>query len=992
MRQDWDGDDLAEHWTLSPAEAGLLTNRAGSMRLGFAALLKFHQYEGRFPRHPHEVPDAVVEYLARQVGVAPTEWSRYRWEGRTIEHHRARIRALLGFREATVADGQALVAWLRDQVPARDHRPDLLADAARDRCRSLRIEPPTPERIERLVRSALHAHEQQFCDAIGRRLAPEIQGRLDALLLPADPGPREPAPDPRAEPARAVLRHLQADPGRAGLEGMLEEIAKLDRIRALGLPPDLFGGVSARLPRAYRRRVVVEEPHELRRHPTPLRMTLLAAYCQLRGRELTDNLVDLLIQTVHRIGAKAERRVEHELLEDLKRVAGKNGLLFQVAEVALARPDGLVKEVVYPVVNEQTLRDLVREGKATGPAYHRQVQAVIRSSYRAHYRRMLPRLLQSLVFRSNNEAHRPLIRALELLKRYADSRLHAYPPDEDVPLDGVVRGPWREAVTDRDSEGRTRVNRITYEIGVLRTLRDQLRCKEIWVEGADRYRDPEEDVPSDFDARRDAYYTALRLPRDAREFLEGVRRELGEALGALDRGLRDNAHVKIRPKAGGWIALSPLEAQPEPANLVALKGEIAGRWPMTSLLDMLKETDLRVQFSDAFRSATAREHLGRTALQQRLLLCLYGLGTNTGLKRMSAGDHGVSYKDLLYVRRRFITRDHLREAITRVVNAIFRARLSRLWGEGTTACASDSKKFGAWDQNLMTEWHVRYGGRGVMIYWHVERKSTCIYSQLKTCSSSEVAAMIEGVLRHCTEMAVDRQYVDSHGQSEVAFAFCRLLGFQLLPRLKAIHKQKLYRAEAGRPDEFPHLQPVLSRPINWDQIGQQYDQMVKYATALRLGTAQTEAILRRFTRNNLQHPTYKALAELGKVLKTIFLCRYLQSVELRREIEEGLNVVENWNSANAFIFFGKGGELATNRHEDQEVGMLALHLLQISLVYINTLMIQRVVTDPSWEQELTAEDRRGLTPLIYGHVNPYGTFRLDMSARLALDPTGVASP
>lgn len=76
-----------------------------------------------------------------------------------------------------------------------------------------------------------------------------------------------------------------------------------------------------------------------------------------------------------------------------------------------------------------------------------------------------------------------------------------------------------------------------------------------------------------------------------------------------------------------------------------------------------------------------------------------------------------------------------------------------------------------------------------MIYWHVERKSTCIYSQLKTCSSSEVAAMIEGLLRHQTEMEVEKNYVDSHGQSEVAFAFCHLLGFQLLPRLKAIHKQ-----------------------------------------------------------------------------------------------------------------------------------------------------------------------------------------------------------
>src|SRR3981081_3936961 len=96
-----------------------------------------------------------------------------------------------------------------------------------------------------------------------------------------------------------------------------------------------------------------------------------------------------------------------------------------------------------------------------------------------------------------------------------------------------------------------------------------------------------------------------------------------------------------------------------------------------------------------------------------------------------------------------------------VVNATFRARRPDIWGEGTTACASDSKKFGVWDQNLLTEWHIRYRGPGVMIYWHVEKQAVCIYSQLKSCSSSEVSAMMEGVLRHCTEMSVERQYVHS---------------------------------------------------------------------------------------------------------------------------------------------------------------------------------------------------------------------------------------
>ena len=119
--------------------------------------------------------------------------------------------------------------------------------------------------------------------------------------------------------------------------------------------------------------------------------------------------------------------------------------------------------------------------------------------------------------------------------------------------------------------------------------------------------------------------------------------------------------------------------------------------------------------------------------------------------------------------------------------------------------------------------------------------------------------------------------------------------------------------------------PYPSRAINWELISQQYDQMVKYATALRLGTADTEDILRRFRRSNVKHPVYRAFAELGKAIKTIFLCRYLNSMELRREINEGLNIIENWNGANDFIYFGKGGEMASNRSDDHEVNMLSLH-------------------------------------------------------------------
>ena len=614
----------------------------------------------------------------------------------------------------------------------------------------------------------------------------------------------------------------------------------------------------------------------------------------------------------------------------------------------------------------------------------------MRASYSRYYRRLIPTLLQVLTFHSNNAVHRPVIEALTLLTRYADSNQIFYSDTESVPITGVVPPAWRDFIVQPSKSGAPRINRISYELCVLNALRDKMRCKEIWVAGAKKHGNPDDDLPHDFADHRAAHYTALNWPQDSSAFIATLQHDMGAALQLLNRGLPRNAAVAITGEPGkGTIRLSPFVPLPEAPNLGRLKAEINERWPKTRLLDMLKEVDLRIDFFEHFRSPRAHERLDRRTIQRRVLLCLYGLGTNMGLKRMATDQD--TYRDLLYIRRNYLAKDQLQLVIKEVVNALFALRRPAIWGEATTACASDSKKFSAWDQNLLTEWHIRYRGPGIMVYWHVDRKAACIYSQVKSCSSSEVAAMIEGVLRHCTDMEIDRQYVDSHGQSVVAFGFCHLLGFQLLPRLKAIPRQKLYRPVAGEGDPYPRLKPILSKnAIDWTIIAQQYDELIKYATASRIGTADAEAILRRFRQGSLQHPTYRAIIELGKVIKTIFLCQYLHSEALRREIHEGLNVIENWNSANGFIFYARGGEVATNRHDEQEVSILALHLLQMAMVLINTAMIQTVLAEAGWSERFTLDDYRALTPLIYGHINPYGDFPLDLDRRLHIEPALAA--
>jgi hypothetical protein len=774
MKRSWNLEELVEHCTLLPDELKLLANKTDPSRLGFAILLKCFQYEGRFPQYKGDIPVPFITYIARQIDIAPERFEEYDWNGRTIKQHRADVRALLGFREPTDSDSQALGDWLLTHILPKERDPDRLLLALYERCREIWLEPPAPGKMNRLVRSALHTYEERFCADIARRLPAETRSRLEALLQPL------PTEAEAQESGWAYLHTLKAGPAAVSLETSRTEIAKLQYLRALALPEDLFLQVSPKVLQGYSQRIAVEETHEIRRHPEPLRLTLLAAWSHLRIQEVCDGLLDLLNETVHHLGTKAERKVENRMLKDFRRVTGKPGLLFLIADASLAHPDGVVRDVIYPVVGEQTLQDLKTEWSATGSNYRQQVHIAQRNTYRSHYRRVLAPILQALEFRSNNVRHRPVLDALTLVEKFIDSKVTHYPTDDDIPLDGVVKAGDRPLIVEKDKQGKERVKRIPYEICVLQALRERLRCREIWVGGSGKFQNPDADLPSDFAEERSVYLAALRLPEDVGVFLDRTRRELTEALEALNKNIPSNSAVKIDDKEDGRIILTPLMAQVKPAQLEALKAEVSRRWPQTNLLDMLKEADLRIGFTEGVKSPTPREHLDRETLQKRLLLCLYGLGTNTGIKSMCAGDHGETYKDLLYVHRRYITPDHIRNAITQVVNATLRARLPAFWGEGTAACASDSKKFGAWDQNLMTEWHVRYRGRGVMIYWHVERKSACIYSQLKTCSSSEVGAMVQGVLHHNTEMTVEKNYVDTHGQSEVAFAFCHLLGFELL--------------------------------------------------------------------------------------------------------------------------------------------------------------------------------------------------------------------
>jgi hypothetical protein len=180
----------------------------------------------------------------------------------------------------------------------------------------------------------------------------------------------------------AAFSRLQADPGRVGLESLLAGIDKLDIVRSLRLPPDILKPNHPALIKRFRRRVATEAVWELRRHPERIRLPLLVFYCVPREAEIIDGLVELLLEITHRITVRAERRVVEELLEEYRQVRGKTGILFRVAEAAVGNPNGIVREVIFPVVGEGTFEALVREHQASGNPQNRRIHTAIRVFFR----------------------------------------------------------------------------------------------------------------------------------------------------------------------------------------------------------------------------------------------------------------------------------------------------------------------------------------------------------------------------------------------------------------------------------------------------------------------------------------------------------------------------------------------------------------------------------------------------------------------------------
>ena len=959
--------ELEIFWQILPHEQVLFQKKRGVSKLVYLLLFRWFEKQAMFPKNNKSISPDLIDYgiSSSNESIKREDFLEFFKQDRTINRYKQEIRKYFGFKvfDETCQEHQDFLS----EYVFKEKNNAILQDLFCAHLKNSKIEIPYESTLVKIIHQTKEKKKRQIFSEIYDDLSQENKQYIDEHLL-------------NSNDLDNTLQFLKQDAGAPTKDFVGQEIKRLQILNQFPIK-DLkyIDDIHTRQRNLYRRRLLTDTPGRSKRRPDIGRYALATMFCYQRHQEAIDNLADYLVHFIHQIKKTADTK-QQKLDKEIGKRLGDIDQLYELAEINRDYPTEIIEKAVYPTVSQEAIDQIIKTRDFARHSKKRIREATIKR-YTNSYRKTIFDILDHIELNSNNAM---LLDALKFIQEYRDAKLKYYPVEEVVSLDGLISKQEQKNITENDEDKNKRILKKDYECAVFKVLRVKLRHKEVWIKDSYKYRDPEDDLPKDFEENKEGYFSLVGAPLSGKMFIDPLKQRLCQQISEFDHNFPKNNLVKISKKKGNpWISLTPLQKVEEPKIVQYLKEAVLEKWGMIDLLDVLKEVDLRENFTNCFTTAGNRKILDQESIRKRLLLCIFAIGTNTGLKRTAGASRGiVEFEELRHIKNFFIIKDDLREAINVAVNAIFKMRNPKIWKPISTAFAADSKQFGCYVQNLMSQWSPRHHNDGVMIYWHVNDQYICVYSQLKTCTSSEVASMLQGIISQETDVDIENQYVDSNGKSELGFALSYLQKFDLLPRYKTIGNQTLYLPSEDF--QVNNIREITTRSINWQLIEEQYVEMIKYAAALKIGMCTAETVIRRFSRSNYQHPTFKAFMELGKAVKTIFLCRYLNSVELRQQINAGLNVVESWNSANDFVFYGKNSEITSNYRDDQEISMLCLHLLQTCIVYINTLLVEDLLQHSYWLNQLGKADYRALTALFYLHINPYGTFELDLTKRLKI--------
>ncbi|ODU40551.1 MAG: transposase [Lysobacteraceae bacterium SCN 69-123] len=972
LKPDPTAKELQDIYTPTVAELqcvrGITTGPA--TRLALLLHLKLFQRLGYFTMLA-DVPERIVQHVARAIGmrrVPADKLASYDASGGK-RGHLAQLRSFLNVRPLDDAGRNWLGTVAETAAQTKHIVPDIV-NVMLEELVHHRFELPAFSTLERLAiaaREQVHdAHYRQITNA----LTPAMRVLIDDLLL-TPPGSHH-----------SGWHALKREPKRPTNKEVRHYLQHIQRLRTLAeqLPPIDVSVPKLKQFRAMARALDASELAEL----LPVKRYALAAiFIRSQYRKTLDDAADLFIRLIQNLENTAQQKLIAYQLEHSKRA---DALIGQLREILQA----------YEVEGTDTQRVDAIEGVLIADIGLLKAECDEHLAYAgrnylpfllAPYGTMRPLLFNCLEIMglraaSQDPSMERMIDAVLALRSQRREAVDAAGLGLDVTTDLTwLSAPWRKHVLPKALAAASPgwIHRKYFELAVLAQIKDELKSGDLYIPHGERYDDYREQLVDEatFAQELDAYGEVSGIATDAADFVQGLRTELTTLADAVDARFSDNLHASL---VDGRLVLKRLQGAQVTQAIAAVDSAITERLSPTSIVDVLVDTtrwlDLHVHFRPIAGTDARVDDLLR-----RVITTLFCYGCNLGPTQTARSVKGFSRRQIAWLNLKYVTDETLDKAIVEVINLYNKFELPGYWGSGKSASA-DGTKWSVYEQNLLSEYHIRYGGYGGIGYYHVSDKYIALFSHFIPCGVHEAVYILDGLLANRSDIQPDTVHGDTQAQSFPVFGLAHLLGINLMPRIRNIKDLVFSRPEPGR--TYENIQALFGDSLDWKLIETHLHDMLRVAISIKLGKITASTILRRLGTYSRKNKLYWAFRELGKAVRTLFLLRYIDDVEVRKTIHAATNKSEEFNGFVKWAFFGGEGIIAENvQHEQRKI--VRYNQLVANLVILhNVEQMTRVLAELRQDgANISPEVLAGLSPYRTSHINRFGDYTLDLKREVA---------